>query len=222
MDQNEKDFYQTNFDAFEPGLAQRYGWFSPEHQETRFIQLIKLIKLGCKYANVHPRRVSILDFGCGDGSLFFLMRKLGIGRRYFGIDALEQSIDDAQARLKTTPIPATFYEYNWDGIAPLPLEQPVDFVVESGAFGTTDPVQRDIILSNLLILPRIGFCGTFLTQSRVMSYVHPSIHPIQPEEILPLIDGDKYKYVLWANYFPHDFAIGAFKRKGMKFLEEEE
>jgi SAM-dependent methyltransferase len=224
MEQHEKDFYQTNLDAYKPGTAQRFGWTSSENQEVRFVQLIKLIKLGCKFANIPPRLVTIMDFGCGDGSLFFLMHKLGIGSRYYGIDAMEQSIDDAHARLKQTPIPAKFYEYDWDGVAPLPLESGVDFIVESGAFGTTPAKRRDFLLPLLMFLPRIGFCGTFLTRSREMKYVHPTINLIEPADVLKHIDSDKYKYVLWADYFPYDFAVGAFKRRKIlvDIFDEEE
>jgi SAM-dependent methyltransferase len=54
------------------------GWSSPVAQETRFLQLIKIIDPGKKY--------SLLDFGCGFGAMYDYLIRLGHKLHYIGYD----------------------------------------------------------------------------------------------------------------------------------------
>lgn len=212
MEDKEKEFYLNLMSRRDVDDARRFGWTNSHTQATRFIQIIKLIQLICEAKQRDPADVSILDFGCGDGLLFSFMHRMGVGRQYYGVDALDEHIDDAVARANRDETPASFFGFAWDGIDPLPMSNDVDFIVESGAFSTTKPQVRSAMLEKLFDMPKLGFAGTFVTDSKIIRGVNPAVSLIAPEEIAKLIDGTKYAFVLWADYLEADFAVGVYKR----------
>lgn len=212
MKEQEKEFYKNLLQRREVDDARRFGWTSNHTQATRFIQIIKLVRQISLARQRDPATVSILDFGCGDGRLFSLMHKFGVGSQYYGIDGMEEHLDVAFARAEQENLPAEYTLLGWDGAAPFPYVDEVDFVVENGAFSTTDPQTRSIMLKKLFDMPKLGFVGTFVTDSKIIKGVNPAIHLIKPEDIVKEIDGTVYAFVVWADYLEADFAVGVYKR----------
>ena len=216
MKDYEKDFYQRNMDlgkTAEGGQedARRFGWQSAHTQELRFLALIRLIKIGCDNLNWDPATISILDFGCGDGLFFHLAKKLGIGERYQGIDAMPESISQANRLAEASDLPAEFTCYAWDGFEDLPIKGEVDFIVESGVFATTPAAIRTTMLLKLFELPSIGFAGTFLMPSKEVKVIDGAIVIAPPAEVIRIVDNDSYTFVVLGDYLRHDYALGVYK-----------
>ncbi len=212
VEDREKEFYRNLLNRRGIDDARRFGWTNGHTQATRFVQIIKLIKHICEAKQRDPASVSILDFGCGDGLLFSFMHKMGVGSNYYGYDAIEQHIDDAITRAAKDDMPAMFFNSTWNGEDHLPMSTKVDFIVESGVFSTTKPEMRSTMLKKLFDMPKMGFAGTFVTNSRIIKAVNPNIHLIAPKDIVEIIDETVYAFVLWADYLEADFAVGVYKR----------
>ncbi len=213
MKEREKDFFQANIDAYKLDDARRFGWFNNRTQTTRFIQIAKLIKMGCSKAHVRPSDISIVDYGCGDAALFSFLHSMHIGVRYIGIEAMDQSVKDARKRIEDENLPAVIHKFAWDGHEVWPVAKPVDFVVESGAFCTTDLSTRELMIRKMLEFPGLGFAGAFLSSPGSLVFdAHPDVEIMMPEDVIKLVDISQFQYVLWGDYMFHDFALGAFKR----------
>jgi SAM-dependent methyltransferase len=216
MKEYEKDFYLRNLaiaNAAEDGAddARRFGWQSAHTQNLRFLALLRLIKIGCDSLNWDPATISILDYGCGDGLFFHQARKMGIGKTYIGIDAMKESISQAKIIAEMFDLQAEFTCFAWDGFEDLPISGPVDFVVESGAFATTPAAIRTTMLLKLFEMPSIGFAGTFLMPSNVITGVDGAIILSPPAEIISAVNTNKYNFVMLADYLRHDYALGVYK-----------
>ena len=161
--------------------------------------------------NWDPATISILDYGCGDGLFFHLAHKLGIGERYIGIDAMQESIDQAKTLAEELKLPAEFTCFAWDGNTDLPISTEVDFVVESGVFATTPAAIRSTMILKLFELPSIGFAGTFLMPSKETKVINGAIVFSPPNEVIRIVDNDSYTFVMLGDYLRDDYALGVYK-----------
>ena len=93
------------------------GWNSDESQNTRFDQLLKIIKASS---------FSILDYGCGYGALADYMEQKGLHADYYGFDILESAIEIARGSQNGKLNRMFFTEED-----KLPV---CDYVVASGVF----------------------------------------------------------------------------------------
>jgi len=88
-----EDYYYNRLTYFSND-AQRVGWKSLEAQETRFLQLGKLIQTNQFVMN---------DLGCGIGCfLSFLQKHFGTEISYKGYDLLPEMIDEAKEKYGET------------------------------------------------------------------------------------------------------------------------
>lgn len=134
-------------------------WNSPEAQESRFEQLLKVCRTDAPF--------SITDYGCGYGSLVDYLRRHQLHCRYTGFDMVEQMI--AQARELYGQLPdCTFTSVEAALI-------PADYTVASGIFNMKLDVQAgdwtEYVLRTLDSfdrLSRYGFSFNLLT-----SYADP-------------------------------------------------
>ncbi len=172
-----------------------------------------MIKIGCDNINWDPATVSILDFGCGDGLFFHLANKMGIGKRYLGIDAMPESIRQAKIIAEGFELSAEFTCFAWDGLEDLPISGEIDFIVESGVFATTPAAIRTTMLLKLFEMPSIGFAGTFLMPSKEVKVIDGAIVIAPPAEVIRIVDNDSYTFVMLGDYLRHDYALGVYKHE---------
>jgi hypothetical protein len=211
MKNYEKQFYLAGLAMYDD--ARRFGWNSNLDQFTRFLSLAKLIKIGCDNIGWDPASLKIADYGCGDGYLFHVLNERGIGKSYYGIDAIKETTKAAEERAELLELDATFKCFAWNGIEELPMPWQPDFIVESGVFATTPAMVRTTMLVKLFEMPKIGFAGTFLMPSSEIEAYDGAIVPSPPVEIVRLVNNDLYSFVMLGDYLHHDFALGVYKRE---------
>ena len=165
-----KAYFQEKLDLF--GTTPRgVDWNSSWAQELRFDQILKVCDPSKKF--------SLLDYGCGFGSLAFYMRKKGWDFEYFGYDILESMIIKAREIHKENPE----YIFSSDERS---LPQ-VDYVVESGIFNIQlDPSFEKwtaYVLDTLNTMNRIstrGLSFNFLTKYSDPEYMKPNLYYADP------------------------------------------
>ena len=169
-------------------------------QEKRFIALVSVID-----SMVDDRickDLSILDFGCGKGDF----KKNLYCKKYIGIDAIEENIEDAKANYSNTD----FRLLNWNGEDDLLPDENIDLIIFSGAFATTNHDKKLKMFSKLLERANYGVVGNFLTENKKITDYKNCILT-KPIDIMDIIDTSQYAIQLKMDYLPHDFTIGALK-----------
>ncbi len=112
------DFFDQCFDLHGE-TAQGVGWNSPEAQEIRFDQLLKVVQPGKPF--------TFIEYGCGYGHLLPYMRAQGLSPdHYYGIDILESSLAAAREQFADDPS-ASFHT----ALADVPV---ADYLSASGVF----------------------------------------------------------------------------------------
>lgn len=132
-------------------------WNSNDSQEIRFNQLLKIIDFDSKY-------FSLLDYGCGFGSLLpYLRKKIGKNFNYIGYDIAEQMLDKARETHKDDKEAIWLNSLKKN-------EAYVDYVIASGMFNVKlkqqDKLWKDYILDTLNkfnTLSKKGFAFNLLT-----------------------------------------------------------
>jgi len=146
-------------------------WNSVEAQEARFAQVTRVID---------PKQpFSILDYGCGFGSLYGYLQRQGLDFQYTGFDVLPAMIDKAGELLAGDP-----------GVVLTTREEdlaPVDYVVECGVFNlkleeTFDAWQRYVVenVHKMDRLSRKGFAFTLLTSYSDPEYMKSNLYYADP------------------------------------------
>jgi len=199
MEANEISFYKKLVEQHR-GTSMQIGC-SETGQEKRLIALISVLEnmIGNKYKDL-----SILDFGCGKGDI----NKYLDCKRYIGIDAIEENIEDARAKYLDTD----FRLLNWDGESDFLGGECVDIIIFSGAFATTNHLKKLQMFSKLLEMSNCGVVGNFLTENKIITDYKNCILT-KPNDILEIIDTSKYAVQLKMDYLPHDFTVGCIKWK---------
>lgn len=112
-----KNYFRKRLNEF-GATPQGLDWNSLASQHIRFEQIIKVIDERDDY--------SLLDFGCGFGSLYDYLKEKGHTPRYYGFDIVEEMVEKAERLHPDDPRCAFFSsEARLD---------PCDYVVESGVF----------------------------------------------------------------------------------------
>jgi len=151
-----QEYFNQKFVSF--GFSPRGAdWNSSHAQETRFEQLLKIIK--------DPKiSFSILDYGCGYGALLPFMNSRSFQNfEYYGFDILESAVITANETFKSSS--------NCHFTTQLETIPNVDYVVSSGVFNIkhdyTYPGWTDYVFENLecfFNICRKGFSCNFLTK----------------------------------------------------------
>lgn len=80
-------FFENRLKAFGP-TPQGVDWNSAASQELRFAQLLKVVDASAPF--------TLLDYGCGHGSLAAYLERLGLPYTYYGYDLSVRMIETAQ------------------------------------------------------------------------------------------------------------------------------
>lgn len=114
-----KSYYEPKIKEQKSDSA-KLGWESEEAQRLRFKALTDNVDLNGK---------SLLDVGCGLGSLYSFLAERGIAATYTGVDLLEEMVDCAKAKYPEA-------EFVCDDIfkSEFPVCQRYDVIYSSGIF----------------------------------------------------------------------------------------
>lgn len=190
--------------AYYEGKLNKYGpnsrgvdWNSKESQELRFQQLLKLI-------TNRIEEFSILDYGCGFGSLLDYMANDYQKYRYTGFDSSTAMIEQAKA-LHSKP------NANWlDSVSRL---EKVDFVIASGVMNvklnySNKEWQEYVldILHQLNDFSRKGFAFNILTKYSDKEYMKENLFYADP---LILFDYCKVNFSSYVTLL-HDYPLYEF------------
>ena len=142
-------------------------WNSPEAQEIRFAQLVKLCPVGQPF--------SILDYGSGYGALTAFLVREGYNCEYFGFDLLEAMV--AQGREAHAGKPNIHFTSDGTNLPE------VDFTVASGIFNirldATEAAWTAYVLETLQQfdrLSRAGFAFNMLTSYSDPEFKRPDLY----------------------------------------------
>jgi SAM-dependent methyltransferase len=117
-------YYSGRF-AEHGATARGVDWNSPESQELRFEQLLRV-------ADREPGRFSLNDFGCGYGALVAFLARRGLDVDYRGYDLSESMLEHARREYDDATFVASVDELNRadytvaSGIFNVKLDVPVD------------------------------------------------------------------------------------------------
>lgn len=147
-------------------------WNSPQAQETRFDQLLKII--------ADPQDFTFLDYGCGYGALLEYIEKKGLKYRHFnGFDILESMVIKAKEIFQTNNKASFFSE-----LQDVPI---VDYAVASGVFNIRlktsyeDWTQYTLTcLDQVNQLTKKGFSCNFLTKYSDADRMMPQLYYADP------------------------------------------
>ncbi len=165
-----KEYFQDYFQKFGPS-PEGLNWNSIEAQEKRFEQLCKLIDFSIPF--------SIIDYGCGFGSLIDYLKQKGQGFKYIGYDIVDEMISKGQ-ELHSGDSNCCFT----DNAAEIPKS---DYIVESGVFNVKQSEDEEewteyviSILRKMNNLARKGFAANFLSKYSDNEYMKPHLYYADP------------------------------------------
>ena len=196
IEQQVQEYYDEKLRAH-GATARGVDWKSPESQELRFAQLVKLIDAS--------RPFSINDYGCGYGALVDFLARSGYEFRYTGFDISAEMIAQAQA-LHTFAEPIRFIS-DKDQLAQ------ADFTVSSGIFNVKLNTANDTwkqymleILDTMNSLSRRGFAFNALTKYSDAEFMRAGLYYADP---LFFFDYCKTKYSRFVTLL-HDYPLYEF------------
>ena len=174
--------------------ARGVDWNSPESQQLRFWQLLKLID--------HGRSFSVNDFGCGYGALVDYLEALGLFYEYTGFDISEEMI----ARAKELYPDARF-------VSEASQLREADYTLASGIFNvklkTADDDWKQYmlgVLETMNSLSKSGFAFNALTKYSDAEFMRPDLYYADP---LFFFDHCKTKFSKYVTLL-HDYPLYEF------------
>jgi SAM-dependent methyltransferase len=184
--------------------ARGVDWKSPESQELRFAQLVKLIDAGGSF--------SINDYGCGYGALVDYLERGSYQFQYVGFDISTKMI--AQARELYAQANHARFISDRDQL------QQADYTLASGIFNvklnTDDAAWTNYILEvleTMNAISRTGFAFNALTKYSDAEFMRPDLYYADP---LFFFDYCKTRYSRFVTLL-HDYPLYEFTilvRKG--------
>lgn len=200
-----QQYYDAKLQAHGP-TARGVDWNSPESQQLRFEQLVKVIPSGTAF--------SINDYGCGYGALVDYLAKVAPSFEYHGFDISEDMVARAK-ELHATMNQANFVNNQSD----LPE---ADYTVASGIFNvkldTTAPEWENYILETLASIDRLsrrGFAFNVLTKYSQPEFMRPDLYYADP---LALFDYCKLNFSRFVSLL-HDYPLYEFTILVRKIVE---
>lgn len=179
------------------------GWNSPESQEMRFRQLLKIADRTVPF--------SINDFGCGYGALVGYLKKAADSFQYCGFDVSPEMIRKANELYG-----------QMDGVSFVGLESelsPADYTVASGIFNgtfeTPVPEWETYILETLAsldALSRKGFAFNLLTRYSDPERMRSDLYYADPAFLFDYCKTKFSRFVSLLHDYPlYEFTILVFK-----------
>ena len=193
-----KDYFLDHFQKFGPS-PEGLNWNSVEAQEIRFKQLCKLIDFSIPF--------SIIDYGCGFGSLIDFLKQKGQNFIYTGYDIVEEMISKGR-ELHSSDVNCSFTSSEGE----IPKS---DYVVESGVFNVkqsnSEEVWTEYIINSLNKMHKLaekGFACNFLTKYSDAEYMKPHLSYADPLFIFDYCKKNFSRNVaLLHDYDLYDFTI---------------
>lgn len=193
-----KEYFLDHFQNFGPtpgGL----NWNSKEAQEKRFEQLCKLIDFSVPF--------SIIDYGCGYGSLIDYLKQKGQGFTYIGYDIIDEMICKGR-ELHSSKAYCSFTNNEAEILKS-------DYVVESGVFNVKQSNNEadwtEYIINSLNkinSLAKKGIACNFLTKYSDPDFMQPHLYYADPLFIFDYCKKNFSRNVaLLHDYDLYDFTI---------------
>jgi SAM-dependent methyltransferase len=191
------EYYASKIKQFGP-IPQGVDWNSGESQELRFEVLSNLIQ--------EQEHFSILDFGCGFGSMFEYFNSKYSSFEYIGFDVAEEMITTALNKFPT--------QENAKWTSSLPIEK-IDYVIASGIFNVKlENTNEDWLTYILETLKKIdditvkGFSFNVLTKYSDTEYMKEYLYYADPSILFDYCKTNFSKNVaLLHDYNLYEFSI---------------
>jgi SAM-dependent methyltransferase len=191
------EYYASKIKQFGP-IPQGVDWNSGESQELRFEVLSNLIQ--------EQEHFSILDFGCGFGSMFEYFNSKYSSFEYIGFDVAEEMITTALNKFPT--------QENVKWTSSLPIEK-IDYVIASGIFNVKlENTNEDWLTYILETLKKIdditvkGFSFNVLTKYSDTEYMKEYLYYADPSILFDYCKTNFSKNVaLLHDYNLYEFSI---------------
>ena len=194
------DTYYTNKVIENGATPKGVDWNSLESQELRFSILSEVIET--------KENFSILDFGCGFGSMYSFYCENGFKNfKYAGYDISKQMIIEAEKKNKSTDY------LSWS--TELEINSKFDYVVASGIFNVkldeSNENWQDYILETLTTINKIaqkGFSFNVLTKYSDKEYMKDYLYYADPLFLFDFCKLNFSKYVSLKHDYPlYEFTI---------------
>lgn len=179
---------------------QGVDWNSVESQEMRFLQLSGVIN--------ERENFSVLDYGCGFGSMYDFLKKTGYHNfKFIGLDICNKMIEEAKKNHAEDERSEWFIE--------LPPGYKIDYVIASGIFNvklnTSELEWKEYILQTLQKMNNIGtkgFSFNVLTKYSDKEYMKDYLYYADPLFIFDYCKNHFSKYVELNHGYPlYEFTI---------------
>lgn len=178
---------------------QGVDWNSIESQVLRFKILSEVI--------TEKNNFSVLDYGCGFGSMYDFFKKEYQSLKYFGFDISNEMISQAKNRNQN--------DTNSEWYTSLPSNIKVDYVIASGIFNVklenSEEEWQKYILKTLTEINQIatkGFSFNILTKYSDQNYMKDSLHYADPLFLFDYCKQHFSKYVCLKHDYPlYEFSI---------------
>jgi SAM-dependent methyltransferase len=175
-------------------------WNSYESQELRFQQLLKVIKQ-------HSGHFSVLDYGCGYGSMYKYLQQHFKDFDYLGYDISEEMIKTASEMYISTNA------LEWK--TSLTEKDKKDYVIASGILNVKQEVSSDIwekfVLDTITELDKYskrGFAFNVLTKYSDKEYMKDNLYYADPTFLFDFCKRNFSKYVALLHDYPlYEFTI---------------
>jgi SAM-dependent methyltransferase len=191
-----QQYYDAKLQSHGP-TARGVDWNSPESQQLRFDQLLKIVDRNSSF--------TINDFGCGYGALVDYLVKEGCSFQYYGFDISKEMVAQAN-ELHVGMSNVVFLNREAD------LSQ-ADYTIASGIFNvklnTPVPDWENYILETMTFLnglSRRGFSFNVLTKYSQQEFMRPDLYYADP---LMLFDYCKTRFSRFVSIL-HDYPLYEF------------
>jgi SAM-dependent methyltransferase len=178
---------------------QGVDWNSIESQELRFKILSEVI--------TENNHFSVLDYGCGFGSMYDYYKDKYTDFKYLGFDISTEMIVAAKNRNKN--------EIKAEWFTELPKDVKTDYVIASGIFNVklehSDEAWQNYVLKTLNEINQIatkGFSFNLLTKYSDKSHMKDYLYYADPLFLFDYIKTNMSKYVCLKHDYPlYEFSI---------------
>lgn len=194
MDEKELEFYKKVATENRGTVAQVGG--SERSQAARHAAIVDAMRF-------FGSDLRILDLGCGTGTLYKALVAAGhTPKAYIGLEAIQESVDDANASIGHLP-GVSISLSNWTPGDPLPE---YDVAVICGAFSTTPPEVRQRVFVELANGSTKGIVCSMIRSHPHVKHIENML-PGTPEEFLQHLYVGQWGTAVNSAYLPHDFLV---------------
>lgn len=192
------EYYTEKIRTYGPS-PRGVDWNSEESQQLRFVQVLKIIPSPLEH-------FSILDYGCGFGSMYEFMKRKYPDFRYTGYDISTVMIEQAKKLHSNASV-------EWK--SSVSEIQRHDYVIASGIFnvrlGNSNEEWEKYIVDTLHLMDQYsakGFSFNVLSKYSDVEYMKDYLHYADPAFLLDYCKRNFSKYVAVLHDYPlHEFTV---------------